>query len=1149
MKKTKFKILSFILVMSFVLPLCPTLGVTAQEKTDALVVSEVTELRRSNEKHFLCSDGSVMAVSFPEDVHYLDNNGKYVTIDNTLEYNSSKGVYRTAGNPNFKVSFANKANQPSYSLEDKAGNILQAYTTVEVLSLSASATREASLKTASLEVTNNKKVELKGKSKNDAAVFEVPELTSKLEYKNTYGAGISSEYIVDGNILKENIIFASPANYSSIKTTYSMEGLSLSVSEDGSLILYGEDGGAVFYVAAPYMYDAAGSVCPAVAVSASESGGVWTVSYVPDREWRNSPERVYPVTFDPATGSVMNSNITDKYSMSGGGTTSVVTNGYLMAGMEAYNTSSTAYYYRTYIQPTEYPTVPEGNTVVGTGLILSASSVYGSGFLELTKIGGEADFDNNNYTFSGFLGAIEYNSSNAKTSYTFELPASEYRNCGDGYIIRDSSETTVRFGQNYVVFHSSRATLSSERPKTSITYVPKGLNNLQTTLYNPETERYLTSETNTTLGTAVFITEESLWKFIPIGTGTYRIAPVLYNGVCLSASQDGSVSLVTNTTVRSALWYVTVEGDTCYIINEQYGNKLYIDTTNGTYTGKISIDNSENNNQYKWKIKKTENAYTSIANASADGFMVVSSAGVLNMSKYIIKEEPWKFVLAGNQMYRIVPGGNSNMCLSANSNGTVSLATRTSSSSDTSQLWTVTKTTDGFFIKNVAQNRYLYAKTDNSGNFTYGLDTTGSQSTSAQRQWKMMNYYVPEVATLSSVKNSNLVLRNRSGYDTAMLLSTGKDTREASLEALWQYKKDPSTLNSSRLFEVESEVYGDMYGFRLVLDENTDSYRIMPISSSNGEHRAAARKSNDTVVMDIYKKQDGSINTDDLNSMLFDFILRSDGKFHIKYHASSSPIYLSDRGEGIAVRLDPLYPTTPEPNSTDVITMQTWTLSDYEYKALNPDNFDTNVFNSNINIYTCLYTEIEEKCSEFGFSRPFAAGEELILTSDFGPRTYKLKSGAKKTDVHRGVDLYTTDEPIDLYSPIGGKVIYAAATGDDEDSYDGYLNAGNVIVINTGLQLSENSEYFICIVYMHMTDVNMDLWSETNTDIDDCETVTSGQWLGTSGDTGGDYDQHLHYGIFLLKETEIGRANATKWNDFPLNPLLFFIPIGYQENL
>ena len=80
-----------------------------------------------------------------------------------------------------------------------------------------------------------------------------------------------------------------------------MEGLTVTACEDGSLILYAENKEAAFFVEAPYMYDAAGAVCPSISVSVSEKDGVWTVSYIPDRVWRNSAERVYPVTFDPAT--------------------------------------------------------------------------------------------------------------------------------------------------------------------------------------------------------------------------------------------------------------------------------------------------------------------------------------------------------------------------------------------------------------------------------------------------------------------------------------------------------------------------------------------------------------------------------------------------------------------------------------------------------------------------------------------------------------------------------------------------------------------------------------------------------------------------------------------------------------------------------
>ena len=91
-KKTE----AVLLILSFIIAVLPTIPLSAQ-KADAdeiTIVREETERRTANEKHYLCSDGSMMAVSFSGDVHYMDENGTYQTIDNTLSYNAAKGQYR-----------------------------------------------------------------------------------------------------------------------------------------------------------------------------------------------------------------------------------------------------------------------------------------------------------------------------------------------------------------------------------------------------------------------------------------------------------------------------------------------------------------------------------------------------------------------------------------------------------------------------------------------------------------------------------------------------------------------------------------------------------------------------------------------------------------------------------------------------------------------------------------------------------------------------------------------------------------------------------------------------------------------------------------------------------------------------------------------
>ena len=56
---------------------------------------------------------------------------------------------------------------------------------------------------------------------------------------------------------------------------------------------------AVYEIAAPYMFDAAGAQSEAVQVYLEPHSGYTLMTLAPDAAWLGSAERVYPVTLDP----------------------------------------------------------------------------------------------------------------------------------------------------------------------------------------------------------------------------------------------------------------------------------------------------------------------------------------------------------------------------------------------------------------------------------------------------------------------------------------------------------------------------------------------------------------------------------------------------------------------------------------------------------------------------------------------------------------------------------------------------------------------------------------------------------------------------------------------------------------------------------
>ncbi len=91
---------------SFVLPVQATEQLQDDLAEKAVtIVSEDTLLRDMFTKHYVCSDGTNIAVVYPEAVHYFDGI-KWEDVDNRLHYNTVTGKYETTGNTDFNLSFS-----------------------------------------------------------------------------------------------------------------------------------------------------------------------------------------------------------------------------------------------------------------------------------------------------------------------------------------------------------------------------------------------------------------------------------------------------------------------------------------------------------------------------------------------------------------------------------------------------------------------------------------------------------------------------------------------------------------------------------------------------------------------------------------------------------------------------------------------------------------------------------------------------------------------------------------------------------------------------------------------------------------------------------------------------------------------------------
>ena len=83
--------LSFFLVLTLLFGTISLFSFASEEEVTVLYEEE--SKRTEYEKHYFCSDGSYIAVSYPQAVHYLDDDGVYRDIDNSLCYDEERAAY------------------------------------------------------------------------------------------------------------------------------------------------------------------------------------------------------------------------------------------------------------------------------------------------------------------------------------------------------------------------------------------------------------------------------------------------------------------------------------------------------------------------------------------------------------------------------------------------------------------------------------------------------------------------------------------------------------------------------------------------------------------------------------------------------------------------------------------------------------------------------------------------------------------------------------------------------------------------------------------------------------------------------------------------------------------------------------------------
>ena len=475
------------------------------EELPAQIVREVPELREESVKHFLCDDGSYIAATYAEPVHYNEN-GVWKEIDNRLILNSNKlsasgeptyttraglavsipqnfadGQKITAENKGYEISFGIKADQAGVAIGRGASVVA-----VDELMSNAGAQVSAAPQSVSSVVAD---AELTADviEERNAELMVVENQAGAVQYRNILPS-TNLEYAVTSSSVKESIVVREPQSEYKYYFDMDLDGLTPVENNDGSISLTesGDTASEIFWIEAPYMYDANSDESFAVTMSLTEVEGKYVLAVEADKDWINAADRAFPVVIDP-TLHLSGTYIDDAFVISGLQMNSLRRGKELRVGRNLTNLT------RTYMK-------------IKMPVNISAQSVIQEATLKLKKASyfqalGQSNVNINVYDFksnSWSFDSLEWNSQpygngdNAFRShgddlldsvpatketetYSFDIlnAVKRWIATGDnrGIALVSSEETS----KVQVDLHSSRVSTSSDRPSLTIKYSLPGI--------------------------------------------------------------------------------------------------------------------------------------------------------------------------------------------------------------------------------------------------------------------------------------------------------------------------------------------------------------------------------------------------------------------------------------------------------------------------------------------------------------------------------------------------------------------------------------------------------------------------------------------------------------------------------------------------
>jgi hypothetical protein len=326
-------------------------------KGDIQIVDELTSKRGEFEKHFVRSDGSAVAVSYPQKVHYQVD-GVWTDIDSRLVLkDKEKGLYGPAASDlkvslpgtatadilvpasgdnkasvvDISSSYLTKVTNGDYSISWNILGNSKDYTTDFLSKAKTNTLSDA--QTPSSALTKDAQPDI-SKLSHDEQMTALPNLFSTATYKDVI-KNVDVDVTVTPDKLKENLIIKSPKDFTSVSYLINAGSLIAKIAEDNSVIFTNDKDEVVFTIPTPLMLDS--NTMPEesfdIAVTLEKTTQGYILTMTPDSKWMNDPARVYPVILDPTVKTTQSqANIMETYIHSGDTAGEHYTSSYIRIG-------------------------------------------------------------------------------------------------------------------------------------------------------------------------------------------------------------------------------------------------------------------------------------------------------------------------------------------------------------------------------------------------------------------------------------------------------------------------------------------------------------------------------------------------------------------------------------------------------------------------------------------------------------------------------------------------------------------------------------------------------------------------------------------------------------------------------------------------